>query len=78
LTSAGIKTSILAKDPARPNLVARLAGRGEAPPLLVYAHIDAVSTENQQWQYPPFEGRIADGMVWGRGAMDNKGGAACR
>ncbi len=76
LTSAGIRTAILAKDPARPNLVARLAGRGDTPPLLLYAHIDVVSTEKQAWQYPPFEGRIVDGCVWGRGALDDKGGAA--
>ena len=76
LTSAGIRTTILARDPARPNLVARLPGRGSAPPLLLYAHIDVVSTENQTWQYPPFEGRVVDGCVWGRGALDDKGGAA--
>ena len=76
LTSAGIKTTILARDAARPNLVARLSGQGTAPPLLLYAHIDVVSTENQTWQYPPFEGRVVDGCVWGRGALDDKGGAA--
>ena len=76
LTSVGIKTSILAKDPSRPNLVARLPGRGVAPPLLIYAHIDVVSTENQKWQVPPFEGRIVDGVLWGRGTLDDKGGAA--
>ncbi len=76
LTSAGIQTEILAREPARPNLLARLAGRGEAPPLLLYAHIDVVSTANQPWQAPPFEGRAAEGLVWGRGALDDKGGAA--
>jgi acetylornithine deacetylase/succinyl-diaminopimelate desuccinylase-like protein len=76
LTSAGILTNILAQDPARPNLIARLAGRGDAPPLLLYAHIDVVSTENQTWQYPPFEGKIVDGLLWGRGTIDDKGGAA--
>jgi acetylornithine deacetylase/succinyl-diaminopimelate desuccinylase-like protein len=76
LTSAGIKTTILAGNPARPNLVARLPGRGSAPPLLLYAHIDVVSTENQPWQHPPFEGKVIDGYVWGRGAIDDKGGAA--
>ncbi len=76
LVSAGIRTEILARDPARPNLLARLAGRGEAPPLLIYAHVDVVSTANQPWQVPPFEGRAADGVGWGRGALDDKGGAA--
>lgn len=73
LTGHGFETTILARDEARPNLVTRLPGRGEAPPLLFYGHLDVVSTENQAWTYPPFEGRIADGFVWGRGALDMKG-----
>lgn len=76
LTQAGINTTILAKDPARPNLVARIQGRGEAAPLLVYAHVDVATTENQTWRYPPFEAQVADGYIWGRGALDNKNGAA--
>ncbi len=54
----------------------RLPGRGEAPPLLLYGHVDVVSTENQLWKHPPFEGLIKDGYVWGRGALDMKGGIA--
>jgi acetylornithine deacetylase/succinyl-diaminopimelate desuccinylase-like protein len=76
LTDAGIKTTLLAKTPNRPNLVARLAGQGNAPPLLLYGHVDVVTTENQKWQHPPFSGAIADGFVWGRGALDMKGGMA--
>jgi acetylornithine deacetylase/succinyl-diaminopimelate desuccinylase-like protein len=76
LIEAGFQPTILAKVPERPNLIARLEGRGEAPPLLVYAHIDVVTTENQIWKYPPFEGRIVDGYVWGRGTLDNKNGVA--
>lgn len=76
LTSAGFETSILAKDPARPNLVARLTGESKAKPLLLYGHVDVVSTENQKWQHPPFEGKVVDGYVWGRGALDDKGGVA--
>ena len=76
LTEAGIESAILGQSPERPNLVARLKGAGNAPPLLLYGHVDVVTVENQQWQYPPFEGRIADGFVWGRGAVDMKGGVA--
>ncbi len=74
--SLGISTQTYAKDPARPNLVARLKGEGRAAPLLLYGHVDVVSTANQQWTQPPFSGAIADGMVWGRGALDMKGGVA--
>jgi len=75
LTEAGIETRILAQSEKRPNLVARLSG-GNAPPLLLYGHIDVVTAENQQWQHPPFAGEVADGFVWGRGALDMKGGVA--
>lgn len=74
LTAAGFETALLARDPARPNLVTRLAGKGEAPPLLLYGHVDVVPTENQVWQHPPFEGKMVNGYVWGRGALDMKGG----
>ena len=76
LNEAGIPTTILACDPQRPNLVARLPGRGSVPPLLLYGHVDVVTTANQTWRYPPFEGRLVDGYVWGRGALDMKSGVA--
>lgn len=80
LTSAGIDTTILAKTPERTNLVARLPGQGKSPPLLMYGHVDVVTTKNQIWQHPPFEGKIvSDGLddyLWGRGALDMKGGVA--
>ncbi len=63
LTEAGIETIILARTPERPNLVARLSGQGNASPLLLYGHVDVVTTENQKWQHPPFEGKVADGFV---------------
>ena len=76
LSEAGIESTLLAKDPNRPNLIARLPGQGKAPPLLLYGHVDVVTTENQPWQQPPFEGKLIDGYVWGRGALDMKGGVA--
>jgi acetylornithine deacetylase/succinyl-diaminopimelate desuccinylase-like protein len=76
LTDAGFDTTLLSKVPTRPNLVTRLKGSGDSPPLLMYGHVDVVTTEGQEWTHPPFEGRIADGYVWGRGALDMKGGIA--
>lgn len=76
LTDAGIDTWIFAKDPSRPNLVARLKGQGNAPPLMLHNHVDVVTTEDQEWTYPPFEGKIHDGYIWGRGALDMKSGVA--
>ncbi|PKL46533.1 MAG: peptidase M20 [Candidatus Riflebacteria bacterium HGW-Riflebacteria-2] len=76
LRDAGIDTMLLAKSPERPNLIARLKGQGSAPPLLLYGHVDVAVTSDQQWQHPPFAGKIVDDFVWGRGALDMKGGVA--
>lgn len=76
LEGAGIPTQVIAKSPQRPNLITRIPGRGEKPPLMLYGHVDVVTTENQRWTFPPFEGRIANGYLWGRGALDMKGPVA--
>jgi acetylornithine deacetylase/succinyl-diaminopimelate desuccinylase-like protein len=73
LTAAGFETMILAREEPRANLVTRLPGQGHAPPLLMYGHVDVVTTEGQAWTHPPFDGAIADGYVWGRGTLDMKG-----
>lgn len=76
LEGAGIETQIAALDPARPNLLARIKGSGEAPPLLLYGHVDVVGVDKQAWSRDPFGGDVHDGFVWGRGALDMKGGVA--
>jgi len=76
LDDAGVESRIFARDDARPNLVARIAGAGDAPPLLLYGHVDVVQTAGQQWAHPPFGAELVDGVVWGRGALDMKGGVA--
>lgn len=78
LTSAGLEPRILAEVESRPNLVVRLPGRGEAPPLLVHGHVDVVTTRGQDWTHPPFEARLVEGMVWGRGTLDMKGDVAAQ
>jgi acetylornithine deacetylase/succinyl-diaminopimelate desuccinylase-like protein len=76
LKEAGLATEQVEKIPGRPNLIARLPGRGQAPALLFYGHVDVVSAAGQTWSVPPFAGAISDGYVWGRGALDMKGGVA--
>lgn len=73
---AGISTTLLGRTPERPNMIARLPGRGHSPPVLLYGHMDVVTTAGQNWQHPPFAGEIIDEYVWGRGALDMKGGLA--
>lgn len=75
LEDAGCQTRTYAAEPERPNLVSRIPG-GDAPPLLLQGHVDVVTTEGQQWTHPPFEARLEDGFVWGRGALDMKAGVA--
>ena len=72
----GVEGLLLAGSPERPNLVVRVPGRGEAPPLLLQGHVDVVTTVGQAWTRPPFGGDLVDGWVWGRGALDMKGGLA--
>jgi carboxypeptidase PM20D1 len=46
------------------------------PPIVLMAHQDVVPVEpgtEGKWSHPPWEGKIADGFVWGRGAIDDKG-----
>lgn len=48
----------------------------ELQPVLLAAHYDVVPISvvtQDQWVYPPFQGQVADGYVWGRGTLDNKG-----
>ena len=52
-----------------------IVGRiGNGPIKIMFdAHIDTVKvTENENWTYPPFEGKIVDGKIYGRGAVDEK------
>ncbi|MEU6472636.1 M20/M25/M40 family metallo-hydrolase [Streptomyces massasporeus] len=78
LSDAGLHTRVVSGDRDRPNLVARLEGRGEAPPLVLHAHTDVVPTAGQPWSRPAFSGDLVpDGRggqeIWGRGAVDMKG-----
>ena len=73
LSKNGIEPQILESAPGRANVIARLKGTGEKPPILLDGHLDVVSAEPEsEWKYPPFAGQIAEGYLWGRGALDMK------
>ena len=76
LRKHGIDSERYEKAPGRPNLVARHAGANGGPPLVLQGHVDVVTTTGQQWSRPPFAAELADGYVWGRGALDMKSGVA--
>ena len=75
LEELGCEVRIIAAEPERPNLIARIEGEGNSAPLLLQGHVDVVAAKGD-WQHPPFAGEIADGYLWGRGALDMKGGVA--
>lgn len=58
------------------HFIARLRGDGSKRPILLAAHADVVGVERELWTQEPFAGDIVDGYVYGRGAIDYKGGLA--
>jgi acetylornithine deacetylase/succinyl-diaminopimelate desuccinylase-like protein len=74
LRSAGYDPALLESEPGRANVVLRVPGADrDLPALLVHGHLDVVPADAAHWSVPPFAGQIADGYLWGRGAMDMKG-----
>ena len=74
LRHAGLRVAVREVLAGRPNVVARLDGPSAGPPLVLVAHLDTVPAEGMT--VPPFEGRVADGRLYGRGACDNKAALA--
>jgi acetylornithine deacetylase/succinyl-diaminopimelate desuccinylase-like protein len=75
LEELGCEVRVLAPEPERPSLIARLPGEGNSPPLLLQGHVDVVAARGD-WRHPPFAGEQHDGYIWGRGTLDMKGGVA--
>ena len=76
LTTHGFTCETVDLAPGRPNLIARIGGSSEKPPLAFTGHTDVVPLGARDWSAPPFEGLIRDGRLWGRGASDMKAGVA--
>ncbi len=55
------------------SILMRWKGQTDELPMMLMNHHDVVEAPGE-WRYPPFSGRIAEGRVWGRGTLDNKGG----
>src|SRR4051794_6509453 len=72
LRDAGFVVDLVGAEPERPNLVARLRGRGDGPTLCLLSHVDTVLATAADWTHDPWSGELADGCVWGRGALDMK------
>jgi putative selenium metabolism hydrolase len=61
------------------NVVGLIRGTGGGRSLMLNTHLDHVDAGDVAgWRFPPYEARIADGVVWGRGAVDIKGPTAAQ
>ena len=79
LEASGVECELVARDPDRANLVARIRGTGNGPSLALLGHTDVVPADPAGWQHPPFAGDLdGEGYVWGRGAVDMKNETASR
>lgn len=73
LGDAGFECELLGAHEKRPNLIARLPGSGAPGPALCYlGHVDTVLADPQEWTHDPWSGDLAEGFIWGRGALDMK------
>lgn len=63
-------------EAGRVDFIARIKGDGSKKPVLLAAHGDVVGVEREKWTVDPFAGEVKDGYIYGRGAMDFKGGIA--
>lgn len=73
-TGADIKTEEVLDG--RKNVMAKLEGTSDKPELVYICHMDTVPPDNG-WDYSPYCGKIRDGIVYGRGSCDMKGGLSC-
>jgi succinyl-diaminopimelate desuccinylase len=77
LAAANIDYEIHARQKHQPNLIARYPSACHQKRLMFHAHIDTVPAgERENWQFDPFGGKLVNGVIYGRGAGDDKGSVA--
>ncbi|WP_044443469.1 M20/M25/M40 family metallo-hydrolase [Agreia bicolorata] len=73
LERLGLVAELIDSEPGRTSVVARVEGEDSSRgALVVHGHTDVVPAIADDWSVDPFDGVIADGMLWGRGAVDMK------
>lgn len=72
----GLESTLVTEpDPSRPQVGARV-GTGD-PTVVLNGHLDVVPAgDSNEWTYPPYDGVIEDGRLYGRGSVDMKAGVA--
>ena len=74
LTEVGLEPAVYEAAPGRASVVVRLDGSDPArtDALLIHGHLDVVPADAADWTHDPFSAELADGCIWGRGAVDMK------
>jgi acetylornithine deacetylase/succinyl-diaminopimelate desuccinylase-like protein len=73
LTDAGLDPEVIEPSPGRGSVHVRLRGDGTGgEALLLLSHLDVVPAPAERWTHDPFAADVADGYVYGRGAVDMK------
>lgn len=73
----GLEPLVEEVEPGRENIILTIGSGKEGPCLMLEGHTDVVSEgESSRWEFPPFEGRISNGRIYGRGSCDMKAGLA--
>jgi acetylornithine deacetylase/succinyl-diaminopimelate desuccinylase-like protein len=73
LAEVGFEPTVLESEDKRTSVVVRWEGEDTSRAgLLIHGHLDVVPAEKSDWTHDPFAGEIADGCLWGRGAVDMK------
>jgi len=72
LSAAGLKTKIFDSPQGRSSSIAHVEGPHDRPALVLLSHSDVVPVEEEKWSRDPFGAEVAEGFIWGRGALDMK------
>ncbi len=73
LAEVGLEPTVLESRPKRTSVITRVEGTDPSrPALLIHGHLDVVPADPADWQVHPLSGEVAEGCVWGRGAVDMK------
>lgn len=72
LEKEGFNVLIFEPIVGRGNIITKLEGDKSKPPIVLSSHLDVVGANPKEWEYHPFSGTIANGYIWGRGAVDMK------
>jgi acetylornithine deacetylase/succinyl-diaminopimelate desuccinylase-like protein len=72
MKGGGLEVEMVAPASGRPTVIGRVPGPRNRPALVLLSHTDVVGVEEDRWTHDPFGGEVADGYIWGRGALDMK------